>query len=71
MSIITNQFKLSGLSCGHCAAAVEQSVSKIGGVKKVKVDLAGSAMSVDYEPEVANLAAIERAVKNAGYNVVK
>lgn len=33
------QFSIEGMSCNHCAARVEEAVSALDGVQKVKVNL--------------------------------
>lgn len=33
------QFSIEGMSCNHCAARVEETVSALYGVQKVKVNL--------------------------------
>jgi copper chaperone CopZ len=42
---------VSGMSCSHCAAHVEESLLKVPGVKKVKVNLKkGEAVVVIQQP---------------------
>jgi len=67
MTIESKQIKVTGLSCGHCVARVEKAVSGVNGVKKVKVDLASSMMSVEYDAQATKTEAIKQAVKGAGY----
>ena len=45
---------IEGMTCSACAAGVKSSLSRIGGVTHVEVDLAGRKAMVDYlETEVA------------------
>ncbi len=61
--------KVTGLSCGHCAAAVEKAVLKIQGVKQAKVDLASGTLSVEFDPAQTNRVGIGKAVIGAGYGL--
>ena len=35
---------VTGMSCGHCVKAVEQSVGKLEGIKGINVDLESAAL---------------------------
>ena len=48
--MITN-YNVTGMTCGHCVAAVTEEVSAIPGVSEVKVELAGP-MQVESTAEV-------------------
>ena len=61
--MITN-YNVTGMTCGHCVAAVTEEVSAIPGVSEVKVELAGP-MQVESTAE-ADFAAVVAAVKEAG-----
>jgi copper chaperone len=43
---------IEGMSCGHCAAHVEQALKEVCGVKTVKVDLAAKLASVELAHEL-------------------
>ncbi len=66
---VNDIIKVTGLSCGHCAAAVEKAVLKIQGVRQAKVDLASGTLSVEFDPVQADRAAIGKAVTGAGYGL--
>ena len=60
-----------GMSCARCAAAVERALTKkVPGVKSANVNFAGETVNVEYDPEVADMAAMAAAVKDAGYELV-
>ena len=65
----TTTFTVSGMTCGHCVAAVTEEISKIADVQGVEVDLAAGAVTVTstgtVDPE-----AVAAAVDEAGYQVV-
>lgn len=66
---IKETIKVTGLSCGHCVAAVEKAVGKVKGVSEAKVDLASGALSVEYDPGQAMFKDIVKAVTDAGYGM--
>ncbi len=61
-------FKVIGMTCGHCVAAVTAEVSKLAGVTKVDVDLAAGAVTVESELPVDH-AAFAAAIDEAGFEV--
>ena len=65
----TTVWTVTGMTCGHCVAAVTEEVSAVPGVTAVDVDLASGRVTVtaDAEPDPASLAA---AVDEAGYTLV-
>ncbi|MEO7369917.1 MAG: cation transporter [Ilumatobacteraceae bacterium] len=65
---ITTTFTVSGMTCGHCVAAVTEEVSKLDNVTSVEVDLAGGAVTVESNGPVDPVA-FAAAVDEAGYEV--
>jgi copper chaperone CopZ len=55
-----------GMSCSHCAQAVEKAVKRVDGVRKVKVSLEEGTALITARDGV-DTAAIVRAVREAGY----
>lgn len=69
MSTDTTTFTVSGMTCGHCVAAVTDEVSKLDNVRDVAVDLPSGAVTVVSDGPVDH-AAFAAAVDEAGYEVV-
>lgn len=65
--MITREFKISGMTCGHCVKAVDFELSKIS-IEQKEVQI-GSA-KVTYDENKVNEAAIKQAVEEAGYKVI-
>ena len=61
------KFKVTGMSCSACSAAVDKSVRKIEGVHDVNVNLLTNSMTVNYDDSAANTDSIIGAVTEAGY----
>ena len=57
--------KIDGMSCGHCVARVEKTLSKLEGVAVLKVDV-GSA-EVMYDPSRTPFERIRQTLDDAGY----
>ena len=64
----TTIFTVSGMTCGHCVAAVTEEVSKLDHVIRVDVDLASGAVTVDSDGPIAPVQ-FAAAVEEAGYEV--
>jgi len=60
-------FAIRGMSCASCVGAVERALAAVPGVEQVAVNLAAERGSVRYDPDLADPAALIRAVADAGY----
>lgn len=65
----TETYTVQGMTCGHCASAVTEEVTKIAGVTNVDVDVASGQVTVHSTAPVEP-AAVSAAVDEAGYEVV-
>jgi copper chaperone CopZ len=67
----TTTYAVSGMTCGHCTAAVTEELSKLPGVQDVSIDLnAGGTSAVRVTSESAlDEAAVRDAVDEAGYQL--
>lgn len=63
----TRTYTVTGMTCGHCVAAVRQEVSALAGVTAVDVDLESGRVTVE-GVGVSDLA-VQGAVDEAGYEV--
>lgn len=64
LSDMTTQLKISGMSCGHCVAAVTKSLKGVPGVESVEVTLdPGTAQVIG----TASLEDLVHAVEEEGY----
>jgi copper chaperone CopZ len=58
-------YSVSGISCGHCKAAIEGEVAEVDGVDSVHVDIDAKTVAVDGGDD----AAIRAAIADAGYDI--
>ncbi|TAL97551.1 MAG: copper chaperone [Paraburkholderia sp.] len=61
------EFKVEGMSCQHCVAAVTQAIHEQDASAQVKVDLVAGQVSVESKQPADVLRA---AIDDAGYTVV-
>jgi len=61
----TVSLEVSGMSCGHCVAAVEKALKSVHGVDVTKVEVGKATVSLD--PEIASVEEVLEAVEDAGY----
>lgn len=67
--MITTDYTVEGMTCGHCAQAVTTEIRKLAGVADVRVTVENGAVSVDSEATLDH-AAVAAAVDEAGYTLV-
>ena len=68
---VTNDYFVSGMSCGHCVHAVAAEVAALAGVLDVQVDLDPAGSSVVHVTSEAALPldAVAAAIDSAGYDL--
>ena len=62
----TVSLEITGMTCGHCVAAVDKALKQVQGVSAAKVEIGRATVTVD--PKVATTDAIVDAVEDAGYS---
>lgn len=68
MGTFQQTFEVTGMTCGHCVAAIKEEVGAIADVTDVAVDLASGRVTVDSAREVTT-AEMASAVDEAGYEL--
>jgi copper chaperone CopZ len=66
MSSFTQSYDVVGMTCDHCARAVDKEIRKIAGVDSVNVDLVTGLVTVTSSDDVDSTT-IAAAVDEAGY----
>jgi copper chaperone len=62
----TVSLEITGMTCGHCVAAVDKALKTLPGVSAANVEIGRATVTVD--PKVATTDAIVDAVEDAGYS---
>jgi periplasmic mercuric ion binding protein len=70
-TIKISTIEVKGMKCTSCVAAVERALTAVEGVESVQVDLEKKHAVVRYLPAQVQVASLERAIANAGYNANK
>jgi copper ion binding protein len=65
---ITQNFTVTGMTCGHCVMSVTEEVQEIPGVENVEVVLQTGSLSVT-SIEPVDEDAVRAAVEDAGYQL--
>jgi copper chaperone CopZ len=65
----TDQFRVPGVSCDHCARAITEEVSVLPGVQQVVVNLGDKSVRINHEGKVG-LNELIKAINEAGYDEV-
>lgn len=60
------EYRVSGMSCGHCETAVTEEVQALDGVESVEVSAATGRLVIDSSVELDD-ASVLAAVDEAGY----
>ena len=66
---MNNIFKVEGMSCIICKNTVEKTLNKLNGVKEAHVNLLDNEVFVEYDN--ITFEEMERAIKDAGYTLLK
>lgn len=61
-------YRVEGMTCAHCVAAVTEHVSHIPGADEVEVDLESGSLAI--RGEGVDAAEVKAAVEEAGYSLV-
>ncbi|HPS90965.1 MAG TPA: heavy metal translocating P-type ATPase [Methanothrix sp.] len=64
------ELKVAGMVCAACTAAIEKALRNLDGVADALVNLGTETASVEYDPEKLSLNDLEKAVRDAGYDVI-
>ncbi|MGE0873828.1 MAG: heavy-metal-associated domain-containing protein [Burkholderiales bacterium] len=61
------EFKVEGMDCQGCVKSVTRMLTGVKGVSKVEVSLEQAKANVSFDPALAQLADLKRAVERAGF----
>ncbi len=64
---VTIQIKVSGMTCGSCAAAVKSGLTKVKGVKSADVSVEKGQATVVYDDTLTNEQQLCEAINKTGF----
>ena len=62
------EFKIEGMSCGHCVMAVEKVLNKLD-IEKKKVEIGSAA--IEFDPDKVSEEDIKNSITESGYIVIE
>jgi copper chaperone len=63
------RFEVTGMSCGHCKAAVEGELNRLSGVERANADVGSGTVEVTYDGGKVTTEDLKGAIEEAGYTV--
>jgi copper chaperone len=69
ITVQTELFKVTGMTCGGCISSVTQALKAVSGVSEVDVSLAAGEATVKFDERLTSPEKLKSAVKGAGYGV--
>jgi len=63
------ELKITGMHCATCAVTVEEALSGVKDVSSAQVNFGTETARVEFDPKKTSLAELEKAVRDAGYDV--
>ncbi len=60
---------VGGMSCASCALTIEQTLSRLPGVRLATVNFAAEQATVEFDPELTRSSELEQAIVAVGYDV--
>lgn len=65
----TMEIPVEGMDCTECTQHVQHAICELPGVKSARVLLAAERATIQYDPDLVDLAQVRQAVAGAGYRV--
>ncbi|CEG29003.1 heavy metal translocating P-type ATPase [Bacillus sp. B-jedd] len=62
--------QITGMTCAACAVRIEKGLKRMDGVGEANVNLALERAAVKFDPAVTNVEALEKKVRDLGYDVI-
>jgi Copper chaperone len=70
MTMSTIEYRVTGMTCGHCESSVREGVEQIAGVETIDVSAANGKLVVT-SADALDDAQVFAAVEEAGYSAVR
>jgi copper chaperone CopZ len=65
--VVHATFAVEGMDCAACATALQERLKAVAGVRKATVSFEEKKADIDYDPQSARPAEMEKAIEDAGY----
>lgn len=71
MVLVKERIRVIGLDCPTCVYSIQRNLRKLKGFYNIEVDLSSGDAIVEYDSEKCSLRDVYRAIRDAGYDLVK
>ncbi|MEM0341723.1 heavy metal translocating P-type ATPase [Desulfurococcus sp.] len=71
MAVIRERLKIVGVDCPSCVYSINRELAKLNCIQDFSVDVASGEALVEYDDAKCSLGDVYRAIRDAGYDVVK
>lgn len=61
--------KVNNMSCQHCVSSIHECVSRMVGVKEVKVDLKMKLVQIEYDDKFTNELVLIETIEDQGFDI--
>jgi copper chaperone len=65
---MNKEFKIEGMSCGHCVMALEKELNKLD-VENKKVEI--GSVKIEFDPDKVSEEDIKNSITESGYTVIE
>ena len=65
--MVTEEFKVNGMHCASCGLLIDETLEELRGVELAKTSVRRGTTTVTFDPALANVKLITKAIKKAGY----
>ncbi len=69
--VVREKIRIVGIDCPTCVYSIQRSLGKLRGFHRIEIDPSSGEAVVEYESEECGLKDIYRAVREAGYDILK
>jgi copper chaperone len=63
------EFNVEGMTCGGCVKSIQNALSSHPGVDEATADLESGKVSIAFDSQVIQQAALKQAIEDAGFDV--
>jgi P-type Cu+ transporter len=63
------EFSVPGMGSDHCAGLIRTSLQRLEGIRDIQTNIAAHKVTVRFDPDATDAAALQRAMERAGYDV--
>jgi len=63
------EIQVEGMTCGGCVKSIQNALNAREGVSRASADLDAKTVSIEFDPAVIEVSALQQAIVDAGFDV--